>query len=201
MGGKREANGSSLNQKSILSNAATVDLHDFSVKFLGLIPSKISTEQTELLSNYDNRDEPPRVDPALVDRLFSLLAIVENFEGFFMTGKQILGIRDLLKEKKLDLKSAPSYINNVRLRFNRAQQKLVSILKFSSENFFRQQTASGELAGSHLYSNLHYVDYSPSRAQNHTGQHESDASGAHLLQESPQIAGFRLRTRIERVDR
>lgn len=192
-------NGSSLNQKSILSNVVGVDLHDFSVKFLGLIPSKISTEQTELLSNYDNQEESPKINLALVDRLFSLLKIVENFESFFMSSKQILNIRDLLKEKKLDLKNAPNYINNIRMRFNRAQQKLVSILKFSSENFFREQTISGELKGTNLYSNLHYVDYSPSRAQNQADHADSDQSSRDQLLQTSQVQGFRLRTKIERV--
>ena len=71
------------------------------------------------------------------------------------------------KEKNIDLKDAPVYINNIRMRFNKAQQKLASILKFSSKNFFKDSTHSNEMNSSLLYAPLQFVDYSPSGA--HSG--------------------------------
>ena len=157
---------SSLNKESILSNKISINLFEISENFLNLIPSEISTEQTELLSNYDHQEQEAKVDSSLIERLFSLLKIIENCESFFLSNNQILKIRDLLKEKKIDLKNSPNFINNIRIRFTRAQQKLVSILKFSSQNFFKEKTPSGGSKGLNLHSNIYYVDYSPSKAQN-----------------------------------
>lgn len=144
-----------------------VDLHNLCLKFLEQFPSKISTEQTELLSNYDNVERETPFEQAMVTRLFSLLRIIDNVENVFLTNKQILTIRDTLKEKNIDLKDAPVYINNIRMRFNKAQQKLARILKFSSKNFFKDSTHSNEMNSSLLYAPLQFVDYSPSGA--HSG--------------------------------
>jgi hypothetical protein len=182
-----------------LSNHFGVDLYSLSTKFLDLFPSKISSEQTELLSNFDNQEKETDMDITLVDRLFELLRIIENFESIFLSNKQILDIRDLLKEKKINMRNAPAYINNIRMRFNRAQQKLVSILKFSSQNFFKENTVSGDLKSTNLYSNLYYVDYSPSRAQNMAIETENSYGDRMNVSNSPtRLQNYK--SKIEKVE-
>ena len=194
-----DSNDRSSVNKSLSTTSPEVDLFGLCKRFLELIPSKISTEQTELLSNYDNQEGEKGIDFSLVDRLFALLTVIENFENLFLNNKQILSIRDMLKEKNLELKNAPAFINNIRMRFNRAQQKLVSILKFSSQNFFRENTFSGELRGINLHSNLYYVDYSPSRGQNQVDQINSDPSSGEGKTHASRFSGGTPKAKVEKV--
>ena len=112
---------------------------------------------TDTLENYQfNNTE-------MTERLINLLALVEGVESFFLDQKEILQIRDCLKEKQIDLKKAPAYIYNLRKAFSRANAKLVSLIKMSSKDpkkYMIQTEGNSNRTHINIYSNMFNVNYS-----------------------------------------
>ena len=137
------------------------DLFELVLDFINPIQNSNETTAISMTQERKIINNSLYFSPELVDRLMFLLTLVEPYENIFFEQSQILRMRDTFKDKKIDLKRAPGYINNLRRAFSRANIKLATLLKFSSANMvnYTPSNDSSSMNCHNVYSKVFQVDY------------------------------------------
>ena len=123
-----------------------------------------SMRLVEFFSSLDTDLKSPFIKQ-IKNRFFCLLRSLENHEHIFFTHKQILLIREGLKNSGVDMTNAPSFLKNIRLALSRANMKLASLLKFSGTNVLNSLMTTDTSSSNYhnIYSKNFLVDYSPTK--------------------------------------